>query len=164
MLFKHAPLFGNFRVRHFGKGEVVFAHIGHTEVINFCHRETFSRAYGRTKSAKAALAHVDVKLCCVYPLRCAIGSLANFLNCANWLNIYAINRADFSTLVTNNTVVDLIVESVAAVVGHRLHLVRILDGGNASAVSEIIRRLDRDYRLRRSGAVKVPDGYAQTAN
>jgi len=156
-------LFRNFSFTHFSEYEVVLANISHAKVIHLGHGQTFCWADRCAEPAKAALAHIDVEPGCVDALGCAIGGLPNFFDGPDGLDVDAINGTDFCALVANYAVVDFIVKAVPAVVRHGLHLIGILNSGDAGSVAEILRRLYGHNGLRLSGSEKVAHSQAETA-
>src|SRR5690606_27174039 len=110
------------------KGKVVLTDIRNAKVEDFGHRQALSRANCCAQSAKAALGHVDVELCGVDALRGTVGCLSNLFYRAYRFDFNTIDRADLGALVADNAVIDFIMQTIPAVVGHRYHLMRILYG------------------------------------
>lgn len=116
--------------RHFRKSVRVVTDLGYTEIEDLCHCKTFRRADRCAKSAETTLGHIDVELCGVDPFGCAIRSFTELFHRPHRLDLNAVHGADLGALVADNTIVDLIVQTIPAVVGHRDHFMWILDGGN----------------------------------
>lgn len=137
MFFQLFSFFSYLLIRHFRESEVMFAYVRDAEIVDFCHRQAFGRAYRCTKATETTLTHIDIEGCSINALRCTVGSLSNFFSCLDGHDIDTIYRANFRTLIANDTIIDFIMEAVSTVVGYRLHLIRILNGGNTFAIVKI---------------------------
>lgn len=116
--------------------------VGDAEVKDLGHSKAFRGADHSAKAAKATLAHVDIELRGKNPFWCAIRSFSELLYSADWLDRNAVYRTNFCTFVTNNTIVDLIVQSVSTIDGHRDRFVGVLDRGDTVGLQEIIMLID----------------------
>ena len=139
MLFQFFSFVLDLRFAHFGEGEIMFPDIGDTKIIDFRHGETFCGADGSAQTAKATFSHVNVKGRCVNTFRSAIRSLAYFFRCLDRNDIDTIDWTNLCALVTDNTIINFIVKAIPAVVGYRLHFVRVLNGGDTFTICKIIR-------------------------
>jgi hypothetical protein len=135
----------------------MITHIRHTEVKDFSHRQTLGGANCCAEPAEATFAHVNIKLGGINSFWRSIGGLANFFNGSNRFNVNAIYRANLCTLVADNAIINFVVQSVATIVGHRLHLVWVLNGGNALAFGKVVFIGDGNDWLCLSGFDEMPE-------
>lgn len=138
MRFQEVFLFSDLRLRHLGKCECMFLYISYAEVKDLGHGKAFGGAHRRAQSAKAAFGHVDVKARGVYAFRRSVGGFSDLFNGADRFDLDTIHRADLRAFITYNTIVDFIVQAIAAIVRNRYHLMRILNGGNTFRVGKVI--------------------------
>lgn len=148
MFFEQLFLFSNLFISHFRESEVVFPNVCNAKIVDLSHRQAFGWAYRCTKATKATFAHVDIKSCCINALRCTVGGLSDFFSCFNGHDVDTINRTNFSTLIANDTIINLIMETVSAIIGYGLHLIRILNSGNPFAIIKIFIVGNGTYFLR----------------
>ena len=116
----------------------MIANVVLAKVIGLGHGEALRGAHGRAEAAEAALAHVNIKLGSVEALGRAVAGIAKALCGADRLYVDAVYRAYLGAFVTDDAVVNLIVQAVAAMVRHRQGLMRILRGKNSRVLLEVI--------------------------
>ena len=162
MLFQFFSFILNLRVAHFRERKIMLSNISDTKIIHFGHGQTFGGTNGGAQTAKATFSHVNVKRRCIDPFGSSIGSLAYFFGCFDGYDIDAINRTNLCALVTHNTIVNLIVKPVSAIIGYGLHFVRILNRCNAVPIVKIIWVAYRADDLRPSRLDKMMQGNSQS--
>ncbi|MNY26976.1 hypothetical protein D3C86_1608510 [compost metagenome] len=106
-------------------------HIHFTVIECLGHGKAFRRANRRTKATIAAFGHIDIKLGGVQADRRAVGGTTDILHCFDRLNIDTIYRTYLRTLIANNAVVHLIMQTVPAIIRNGNGFQRVLDGDNA---------------------------------
>jgi len=139
-LLKGVPdflFFFDFHRTHFSERKGMCSDVKRTEVVLLRHRQAFCGANGRTQTAKATFAHIDVELSGVDSLGSSIGCPADFFGRPDGFDRNAIDRANLSAFVANNAIVDLIVKLIAAGIGNRNGDMGVLDGRNTLLVEEV---------------------------
>lgn len=131
---KNVFLFADLRWRHFGKRVDVVLDLRYAEVKDLGHCQTLRRAHGGAKPAKTALGHVDIEPGGVYAFGRTVRCFPEFLNSSYGLDLDTIHRADLRALIAYDAIINLIMQTITAVVRHGNHFVGILNGGDTFRV------------------------------
>ncbi len=107
----------------------MFTYIKSAVIVIIGHGQALRWANRGAQPTEHALAHINIELLRVDPLRGTIGRLTKNLRRSDGLDFNAIHRANLCAFVTDDAVVNFIVEFVAAIVRHGDGLVRELKRG-----------------------------------
>lgn len=121
----------HFLVAHAVKWKQVIPNVKSAVVIFVGHGQALSRTDSCAKSAEHALAHVNVEFLSVNSFWRPVSGLAEGFRRANRHYVDAIDRTNLCAFITDDTIIDFIMQFISSMVRDRDRLMRKLKGGRA---------------------------------